>query len=324
MNMKRLLYIITLLTLGICISCEKINLDTQEEPKQEATETTDKGGSSNKYDVEANNLDAPYTVADIISGRFLENFENQDSIENVLNAYVKGYIVGYVSGSTMSTAKFKVGDVETNILLADYVNENDIKCCIPVQLKKGTPARDALNLVDNPDVFGNKFLLCGTISPYMGVNGMKDVSWESHIYVTEKEYKETTDDEKEDEDNSDDTSNKILSVSDIRRVEIGSLHWVEGYIVGYVPRGKNDITSMVFGIPNGTNDDTNIIIADSINESDIEKCVAVQLSKKTEARDSLNLYNNPENLHRKVQIHGTIQLYMSQRGIGNVDAYKFP
>lgn len=309
-------------------SCEKLDLTNPEQKKQETEnvqgdnkkdEDNPKKGSI--YDVEANNADAPYRIEDILSGRFLDAFDNPDSIRNVLNAYVEGYIVGYVNGTRISQAKFDVGSVKTNIILADYKNENDWRCCIPVQLISGTSYQSILNLDDNPDVLGCKYLLRGTLTAYMSTIGLKNLSEKKNIYVFDDDYKDI--DDPDDDDNEEDLYN-IYSVGEIQRLEIGSQQWVEGYIVGYVPRGKSRITSMVFGVPNGTVDDINIVIADSINESDINKCAAVQLIKDTEARDSLNLYNHPENLHRKVQIHGSIEMYMGERGIKDVDTYVFP
>lgn len=327
--MKYIYYITFLLICSLTLSCEKLNLD-QDKPTEENKKTDNSTNTTNSiYDVEANNSGAPYTVADIISGRFLNAFENPDSIRNVHKAYVKGYIVGFVQGTSMSTAKFSTGDIESNIIIADYINENDIYCCIPVQLPKGTSIRATLNLSDNPDVLGKKYLFVGTLSDYMNVIGLKKTSSKMYLINENSEYKDITDDEEDegDDDNGNTQASDISTVSGLADVPIPNKKWVEGYIVGYVPRKETHYSKIVFDVPTESIDITNIAIADTPNEGKAENCVVIQLTKgknKFDSRTGLNLYDNPENLHKRVRIHGEVQVYMAKRGLVDVDNYIFP
>lgn len=105
----------------------------------------------------------PYTVADILA-------HEMDGTKG----YVKAYIVGYMSSKT--NVIFGVDGVQnTNLVLADDVNETTIANVIPVQLPAGA-VRTALNLVDNPGNLGKMALLKGTLELYFTVNGIKSVT----------------------------------------------------------------------------------------------------------------------------------------------------
>ncbi len=92
--------------------------------------------------------------------------------------YVKGYIVGCVSGQAYdSGATFNaLPDVVTNLLIAESSTENDPSKCMPVQLPSGD-VRKGLNLVDNPSNLGKEVLLYGNIEAYFRVPGVKSVTY---------------------------------------------------------------------------------------------------------------------------------------------------
>lgn len=99
----------------------------------------------------------------------------------IANTYVKGYIVGYVPGMTLSDAVIgSIGsDVsKTNILLAGSASETSVDKCIPVQLPTGD-VRSALNLSDNPGNLGREVTLGGSQEKYFGANGLKSVTYYS-------------------------------------------------------------------------------------------------------------------------------------------------
>lgn len=96
----------------------------------------------------------------------------------VANTWVKGYIVGYVPGMTLSEAIFGPASADaqkTNILIAASADVKDTAKCIPVQLPAGD-VRNTLNLVENPDNLGKEVTLCGSREKYFGANGLKSVS----------------------------------------------------------------------------------------------------------------------------------------------------
>ena len=116
------------------------------------------GGSSDK----GSSADNAFTVALAISN---------GSVEDV---WVSGYVVG---GDLTSAAASFAGPFKsrTNILLGPRSSTVERSACIAVQLPSGK-VRDALNLVDNPEMLGRKVCLKGDIvEAYYGLVGLKNV-----------------------------------------------------------------------------------------------------------------------------------------------------
>ena len=88
--------------------------------------------------------------------------------------WVSGYIVGgdLTSASASFAPPFKS---RTNLVLGPRSSTVDRAACISVQLSEGI-VRDALNLVDNPDMEGRKVKLKGDlVAAYYGMPGLKNV-----------------------------------------------------------------------------------------------------------------------------------------------------
>lgn len=92
--------------------------------------------------------------------------------------------------------------------------------------------------------------------------------------------------------------------------------WVKGFIVGYV-NGQAYADGCVFGntAPEGAEvSKTNILIAGSKDETDINNCMPVQLPAGAE-RDALNLNANPTNLGKELTINGNLTKYFNVPGL---------
>ncbi len=89
--------------------------------------------------------------------------------------WVCGYIVG--GDLSSSSASFqKPFDSRTNLLLGPRSSTSDKESCLSVQLPSGD-LRDALNLVDNPELLGRKICLKGNIvEAYYGIPGLKNIT----------------------------------------------------------------------------------------------------------------------------------------------------
>ena len=91
---------------------------------------------------------------------------------------------------------------------------------------------------------------------------------------------------------------------------------VTGYIVGamnstgYVPE---------FGT---TTVNTNILLSDNADETDVTNCIIVQLPKGS-IRNELNLVDNTDNYKKQIKITGSIEKYFQQAGLKNPTAYEF-
>lgn len=88
---------------------------------------------------------------------------------------VKGYIVGYINGSTMSKAVFGIPQdkVNSNIIIANSPTESDYTRCMPVQTKKGSDEQLLFNLLQAPHLLGTCVIVDGVLTTYFRVNGFK-------------------------------------------------------------------------------------------------------------------------------------------------------
>ncbi|MBI9055640.1 MAG: choice-of-anchor J domain-containing protein [Bacteroidales bacterium] len=126
-------------------------------------------------------LDDPYDVASGIL--------NNTGVKQ----WVKGYIVGaaeYVDG-TGNVFHFDspYGSENTNIMIADNVNETNSANVLIVQLPSGV-VRNILNLVDNTGNKDKEVMVRGNLENYFGQPGMKETIG---CIIDDTEYGETTD-----------------------------------------------------------------------------------------------------------------------------------
>lgn len=93
---------------------------------------------------------------------------------------------------------------------------------------------------------------------------------------------------------------------------------VKGYIVGYV-EGKN-MDGATFGASGDAVSNTNLMIADRADETDVEKCLVIQLPSG-DVRSALNLKDHPENLGKEVTLLGSLEKYFGTYGLKSVSEY---
>ena len=125
-----------------------------------------------------------WTVEDYVIGQGDSKGKDTYSAYNVGQAranagaedvWVCGYVVGgdLSSSSASFTPPFKS---RTNIVLASRASVTDKSSCLSIQLQKGD-IRDALNLVDNPDILGTEVFLKGDIvEAYYGIPGLQNIT----------------------------------------------------------------------------------------------------------------------------------------------------
>lgn len=152
----RMVCLLLLLSL-FSVSCTKLEL-----PEEIDKDKTDKGDTPTSPSQPDDS--GAYSIAS------LQKVEEGESI------LLKGYIVGYVPTTSINKTCFSVTDaVYTNIVLADSPQEKEPNNCAAIQLKKGSEARDELNLQDNPEMLGKCVLVYGDVATYMGSKGLKNV-----------------------------------------------------------------------------------------------------------------------------------------------------
>lgn len=89
------------------------------------------------------------------------------------------WVRGYVVGGDLSSSKVSFEgpfSSRTNIAIASRASVSEKSSCMSVQLRKGD-IRDALNLVDNPDILGREVFLKGdVVQSYYGIPGIQNIT----------------------------------------------------------------------------------------------------------------------------------------------------
>ena len=131
------------------------NPDTPDNPDQPDQPSTGNGDGTEA---------APFNCAAVIGGA------------TGTDKWVKGYIVGWVDGMTLSEgAKFNnEATTNTNFLIADNAEETNVANCVPVQLP--TDIRNSLGLQAKPGNYKKEVMLKGSLEKYFGTAGLKSVT----------------------------------------------------------------------------------------------------------------------------------------------------
>lgn len=122
-----------------------------------------------------------------IAEDFIYGYEEATTAENplgIMEARERAgaedvWVCGYIVGCATSTSKYSFEEPftkETNLLLGLRATTDNPDYCLSVELKSGS-IREALNLVDNPDVLGRQICMKGDlVSAYYGIPGLKNVT----------------------------------------------------------------------------------------------------------------------------------------------------
>ena len=122
------------------------------------------GGNSGGDDDPGSELDNAYSVSQA------SDHVGEDGV------WVFGYIVGGDLSTAGTTVKTSKPTKATHLAIAARSTVTAKASCVAVELPKGA-VRDALNLVDHPDLVGTRVYLKGSIvASYFGTTGLKSVS----------------------------------------------------------------------------------------------------------------------------------------------------
>lgn len=256
---------------------------------------------------------SPYTIAEA------------QTLRRGRGVWIEGYIVGCVKGSMKSGCNYTSEATTTaNILLADTFptgSEQDYLYCLPVELPNGD-IRMELNLYDNPENYHCKVRIAGDLTLYYSVVGLKEIS--DCTWDTDGEDENDDEDEKEKDDEGEDTIDSIPENSKEYPLSIaGGIQlqdednynqvWIRGYIVGYA-KGNNSVAYLCSPEEEITSKaKSNVVLADSIGESDNTRIIVVELPKGY-IRDDVNLYSNPQNLYKRLTVIGRMIPYYDMSG----------
>lgn len=307
--MKRPFYILALLgcIISFAACTGPVIIDEEEE------DNTEQGDDTLQRDsvpiIHEGTRTSPYSIAEA------------QTLRRGRGVWIEGYIVGCVKGSMKSGCNYTSEATTTaNILLADTFptgNEEDYLYCLPVELPNGD-IRMELNLYDNPENYHRKVRIAGDLTLYYSVVGLKEIA--DCTWDTDDENENDNDDDDENEDDNDNdnedyddddpnlTTSDTLSIAEgIKTQYQGKQYYIRGYIVGFF-NGKSfrfnpseeEISSLA---------KSNVVLADSIGETDPNRVIIVELTQNTALRRNVNLFDNPQNLNKKLTVKGTLMDY---------------
>ena len=260
---------------------------------------------------------SPYSVAEA------------QTLKRGKSVWIEGYIVGSVKSNSIKSGCDFTADAPkaSNILLADTFptgSEYDYLYCIAIQLLNGSVERSDLNLYDNPHNYHRKVRIEGDLTQYISTPGMKEIT--GYAFTDEISY-EPDDDENETENEEgnedqeepnlpydpDATRQDTLSIAEgIKLQNKGEQPYIRGYIVGYYNGSSLIFSPTIEQISSRASN--NVILADDIEETDWHNVIIVDLPTKTALRSNVNLKDNPQNLHRRLTVKGTLREYKDNTG----------
>lgn len=269
--------------------------------------------------------DDPYTIA-----------EAMEVMDQGAWGWVTGYIVGSVKAGVndvQSNDNVIFGadaEMDNNILIAASADETDWSKCLAVELPQGSAFRAAVNLVDNPGVLKKAILVNGNLATFLGMPGITGNGGTANDVEVDGVTIGGGDTPGPGEGlpDGDGTQSKPYSASQVNAMTTvtgTNLYvgvWATGYIVGYVDTGiKSYATdeSCKFTVPATVA--TNLLLANTPDETDWNKCMSVNLPSGSDARSQLNLKDNAENLGKLLTIQGTVTRYVGLSGIKEPTAF---
>lgn len=98
---------------------------------------------------------------------------------------------------------------------------------------------------------------------------------------------------------------------------LGCSCWVAGYIVGYTERTMKNASFMAEGAVQ-----SNILLADDPGEMEPDFCVPVEL-KTDKWKTALSLAHQPENLGKRVVVHGLVKTYFNVTGVRGMESFRW-
>lgn len=190
------------LSMLLIVACEKADFGKPDPekpaPTPTPTDTTTIPVDTTKTPTDTTTTDTTQTptLPDTIGGNvylsvslakeYAERMETDTSFHVEANGVV-GYIVGVLTGTTLSSADFTPPFAsESNILISDNPIENNVANCMPVQLLNNTQFREELNLATNPNNYGRRIIVEGNITYYFRTYGIKPLTnytWATDVKV---------------------------------------------------------------------------------------------------------------------------------------------
>lgn len=219
------------------------------------------------------------------------------------------------------------------VIQSRYVKEQMLKKEIDVELieqAKLDTIKEIQKIIENLDK-DELYQLGGSQIPELPVNDVEneipnnsknndieiqvekdEINKKDVLDVVNKEEKVVeVDNDKEEKENSEEPN---ISVKEAIDNNIGIKN-VVGYIIGSVNINTQKIIKSDFI------DNTNIILADDVNETDENKMLFVKIPHQKDFKESLGLRSNPDNLGKKIEIKGVLGDYFGKPGMKKLSKF---
>lgn len=157
---------------------------------------------------------------------------------------------------------------------------------------------------------GDTVMICGKVTNYNGT--LETVQKEAYIYSINAGGNSNTNTNV----TSSSTKDEPLSVAGVKNAS--GNNYVKGYIVGYIPNATGmKLENVVFEVPTDASNNTNIVLAETADETDYNNCVPVALPSG-DIRTALNLVDNAQLKGLEVLIYGSCENYFGTKGVKSV------
>lgn len=257
--------------------------------------------------------DNPYTVTEAIG---------IEQAGTSAKGWVTGYIVGAVAPGVTTVSsnddiEFKADvTMDNTLVIAADPECKDFSQCLVFELPQDSKLRQYGNLLSNPSNYKKQMSLIGNLDKVYatyGVTGNNGTAAEFKI-----EGVEVPGDQPAEEGNG--TKESPYNVDQVLALgNPGTSAWITGYIVGWV---EGQVLQSGAHFDANATVQTNLLLADNKGETDLSKCIPVQLAYGTEARTALNLQDHPGNFGKELTIQGDLVKYFGVAGQKGSTAYK--
>ncbi len=247
------------------------------------------------------------------------------------SGWYTGYIVGSLKAGvqTVESAEDIVwgADAELNntLVIGQNAQSNTLENSMLLRLPQDSPLRQYGNLLDVPENYLKQIWVLATPGTEIGMNAFTgNTGTAKEFRIEGLEIPDTPTPGGEGDPIAEGSGTETSPYNPTQVLAMGKSvdkpgQWVSGYIVGYV--ADKSLSSAVMGATGEAVSETNILIATSIDETDYNKCVPVQLPFG-DVRTALNLKANPGNYLKKVDLHGDLLAYFGVAGVKNTDQFK--
>lgn len=260
--------------------------------------------------------------------------ETPYSVKEAIGLSAVGATTGWVKGYIVGTLAIDVDNVTSNadiqwdapyivdsyLVIGQTPETRNYQDCILLPLAGDSPLYTNANLADNPDVAGRWINIEGRFTQLMGMAALTGNNGSVPTFQIEGLEIEDPNAPVADGDGTKETPYNVGQA--IAAGATGAEVWVAGYIVGW---SSNGAFSPSFTAGDDANA-ANIILAATPTETDPDKLFPVQLSSTGDykaVRAALNLKDNPDNLHKRVSVKGTLSEYFTPKiGLRSTSDYQ--